>query len=487
MRGGTDALTPFSSTEVTGFILLGKLALALLAAALPAVSQATSLNGSELALWWALPFAGILLSIALCPLFLPAFWHHHFGKVSVFWALCCAIPLFVAVGAHTATGAIAHAVIGDYIPFLLFVGALFVVAGGIHIKGSFVGKPVVNLAFLLVGAVFANLMGTTGAAMLMLRPLIAANANRRYKVHTFIFFIFIVANIGGCLTPLGDPPLFLGFLRGVDFFWTLKHLIVPLTFVLAILSVIYLAIDGYYFRKEVAEGSFRAPEEKVPFGIDGAVNFLWLAGIIGAVLMSGIWKSDIQFEVLSVHLPLQGLVRDALFVLFAVLSLATTPKAAREANQFNWDAILEVAKLFFGIFICIVPVLEMLRAGAAGAFAPLVALVTNEAGDFNNIMFFWMTGMLSGFLDNAPTYLAFFNLAGGDPVSLMGEHAHTLAAVSMGAVFMGALSYIGNAPNFMTVAIAKERGINMPSFFGYMAWSVGILCPTFLLMGYIFL
>ena len=203
--------------------------------------------------------------------------------------------------------------------------------------------------------------------------------------------------------------------------------------------------------------------------------------------MSGIWKSDVSFEVLSVHLSLPGLARDALFILFAVLSLVTTPKIAREANQFNWDAILEVAKLFFGIFICIVPVLEMLRAGAAGAFAPLVALVTNEAGEFNNVMFFWLTGTLSAFLDNAPTYLAFFNLAGGDPASLMTEHARTLAAVSMGAVFMGAVTYIGNAPNFMTVSIAKERGIKMPSFFGYMLWSVGILFPTFLVMDFLFL
>ena len=471
-----------------GFILLRKIAFAALCGGVPALTQAASLNGAELSAWWALPFAGVLLSIALCPLFTPTFWHHHFGKVALFWALACAVPLFLYAGASTATGAIAHAILGDYIPFLLFVGALFVVAGGIHIKGSFVGKPLVNAAFLLIGAFFANLMGTTGAAMLMLRPLIAANEGRRYKVHTFIFFIFIVANIGGCLTPLGDPPLFLGFLRGVEFFWTTAHLMLPLLLVLAVLLAVYLVIDGYFYRKELAEGTFKAnPDQSVPFGIDGAVNFLWLAGIVGAVLMNGIWKSDVSFEVLSVHLGLPGLARDGLFILFAVLSLLTTPKQAREANQFNWDAILEVAKLFFGIFICIVPVLEMLRAGANGAFAPLVALVTNEAGEFNNVMFFWLTGSLSAFLDNAPTYLAFFNLAGGDPVSLMTEHAKTLGAVSMGAVFMGAVTYIGNAPNFMTVSIAKERGIKMPSFFGYMLWSVGILFPTFLIMDFIFL
>ena len=467
---------------------LAKLAAAVTLAAFPALASAASLNGAELSLLWAVPFAGILLSIAICPLVVPSFWHHHFGKVAVFWGLCCTIPLFFYAPFGVAVGAVAHAMIGDYIPFLLFVGALFVVAGGIHIRGSFVGTPIVNAAFLLVGAFFANLMGTTGAAMLLIRPLIAANEGRRNKMHTFIFFIFIVANIGGCLTPLGDPPLFLGFLRGVEFFWTAQHLIVPLIATLVILLGLYLAIDSWAYAKEKREGTFRPNvDTTTKFGISGGVNFLYLAGIIGAVLMSGIWNPGVHFEVLSVHLTLQGLCRDAIFVLMAALSLMTTPKAARTANQFTWAPIEEVAKLFFGIFLCIVPVLEMLRAGSAGAFAPVVALVTNEAGEFNNVMFFWLTGILSAFLDNAPTYLAFFNLAGGDPAALMTTHSHTLMAVSMGAVFMGAVTYIGNAPNFMTVSIVRERGINMPSFFGYMIWSVGILFPTFFIIDLMFL
>lgn len=467
---------------------LAKLAAAVTLAAFPALASAASLNGAELSLLWAVPFAGILLSIAICPLVVPSFWHHHFGKVAVFWGLCCTIPLFFYAPFGVAVGAVAHAMIGDYIPFLLFVGALFVVAGGIHIRGSFVGTPIVNAAFLLVGAFFANLMGTTGAAMLLIRPLIAANEGRRIKMHTFIFFIFIVANIGGCLTPLGDPPLFLGFLRGVEFFWTAQHLIVPLIVTLVILLGLYLAIDSWAYAKEKREGTFRPNvDTTTKFGISGGVNFLYLAGIIGAVLMSGIWNPGVHFEVLSVHLTLQGLCRDAIFVLMAALSLMTTPKAARTANQFTWAPIEEVAKLFFGIFLCIVPVLEMLRAGSAGAFAPVVALVTNEAGEFNNVMFFWLTGILSAFLDNAPTYLAFFNLAGGDPAALMTTHSHTLMAVSMGAVFMGAVTYIGNAPNFMTVSIVRERGINMPSFFGYMIWSVGILFPTFFIIDLMFL
>ena len=460
-----------------------------LAALAPCAASAASLDGSHLSLLWAVPFAGILLSIALFPLFAPHFWHHHFGKVSVFWALCCAIPLFLYAPFKVAVGAIAHAMIGDYVPFILFVGALFIVAGGIHIKGRFVGTPIVNAVILLIGAFCANLMGTTGAAMLLIRPLIKANESRKYRMHTFIFFIFIVANIGGCLTPLGDPPLFLGFLRGVDFFWTLTHLFMPLTLTLAILIGLYVLIDSFFYRKDLAEGNVRPVEAGTGKAIEisGGINFVYLAGIVGAVLMSGIWNSGVEFSLLSVHMKLQGLVRDACFIILAILSLATTPHEARKANEFTWAPILEVAKLFFGIFMCIVPVLEMLRAGHSGAFASLVALVTNEAGEFNNMMFFWLTGMLSAFLDNAPTYLAFFNLAGGDPVAMMTAHSQTLMAVSMGAVFMGAVSYIGNAPNFMVVAICGERSIKMPSFFGYMIWSIGILFPTFFIVNWIFL
>lgn len=465
-----------------------KTLLATAAVLLPSLASAASLNGAELAITWAIPFAGILLSIALVPLIAPNLWHHHYGKIAVAWGLSCVIPIFMAFPTEVAVGSVAHAMIGDYVPFILFVGALFIVAGGIHIRSSFVGRPIVNAGILFVGAFVANLMGTTGAAMLLIRPLLAANEGRRYKMHTFVFFIFIVANIGGCLTPLGDPPLFLGFLRGVTFFWTAQHLILPLLVTLAILLTIYLAIDTYLFKKEVAEGSFNpnAVEQK-PFGIDGGINLLYLAIIIGAVLMSGIWKSDIEINVLGVHLTGQGLLRDAIFIVVAILSVLTTSKSAREANQFSWEPIKEVAKLFFGIFLCIVPVLEMLRAGHEGAFAPLVSLVTDENGEFNNVMFFWLTGSLSAFLDNAPTYLAFFNLAGGDPIEMMTTHSHTLMAVSMGAVFMGAVTYIGNAPNLMSVSIVRERGVKMPSFFGYMLWSVGILFPMFFIVDIIFL
>lgn len=460
----------------------------LLSAAAAAPAAAADFNGADLSLVWAVPFAGILLCIALCPLFAAHFWHNHFGKVAVFWALCTAVPLFAFFGSSVAVPQIAHAIVGDYIPFLLFVGSLFVVAGGIHLRGRLVGTPVINTAILLIGAFLANLMGTTGAAMLLIRPLIDANAGRKRTAHTFIFFIFIVANIGGCLTPLGDPPLFLGFLRGVHFFWTTSHLLLPLLLVLAILLVLYFVVDSWCYRKDIATGEFVVPADtSVSIKIDGAINILWLAVIVGTVLMSGFWNSGVEFEFLSVPLTLQGMTRDAIFIIVAVLSVLTTPKSAREGNQFTWDPILEIAKLFFGIFVCIVPVLAMLRAGHEGHFAPIVNLVTDADGNFNNIMFFWLTGALSAFLDNAPTYLAFFNLAGGNPTELMTTHAATLMAVSMGSVFMGAMTYIGNAPNFMTLSIVTSRGIKMPTFLGYMVWSVGILVPVFLIADFIFL
>ncbi len=452
----------------------------------PALASAAGLDGSQLGLGWAIPFAGILLSIALCPLLVPSFWHHHFGKVSVFWALCTAVPLCALISMDVGIGSIIHVLLADYLPFIIFVGALFIVAGGIHVRGSFVGRPIVNVGFLAVGALLANLMGTTGAAMLLIRPLIEANKDRTRKMQTFIFFIFIVANIGGVLTPLGDPPLFMGFLKGVSFFWTVDHVIIPWLFTLAVLFVVYYLIDSWRYRQDVADG-FKAPEDGRKFGIDGGINFFFLAVIIAAVLISGFWRSGSTVTFLGVDFSYESLLRDALFILASIGSLALTTKDTREANHFTFDPILEVGKLFFGIFVCIVPVLEMLRAGMDGAFAPLVSLVSNADGTFNNTVFFWLTGVLSAFLDNTPTYLAFFNLAGGDASILMTEDAQTLMAISMGAVFMGAVTYIGNAPNFMTVSICNERGVKMPTFFGYMIWSVCILFPTFFIMDMIFL
>ena len=452
----------------------------------PAAAAAADFDGARLGLPWALPFVGMLLSIAVLPLLALRLWHHHYGKIAVGWALLTMVPLAAVHGVPAALDLTAHTLLLEFLPFIIFIGTLYVVAGGIYVRGNLHGSPVLNTGILAIGAVLASLMGTTGAAMLLIRPLIRANDDRHYRVHTIVFFIFIVANIGGSLTPLGDPPLFLGFLKGISFFWTLQHMLAPMLFALAVLLPLYFLIDLVLYRKDVERGLRRDPTPDSPLRIEGSVNFLLLALVIGAVLMSGLARTGIEVEVLGQHLPLEGLMRDAAFLVIAAVSMAVTKKATRKANEFGWGPIEEVAKLFLGIFLTMAPVLLMLKSGTAGAFAPLVQLVTDAGGQPVNSMYFWMAGTLSSFLDNAPTYLVFFNLAGGEPQQLMTTLAPTLLAVSAGAVFMGANTYIGNAPNFMVKAIAEERGIRMPGFFGYMLWSGAILIPIFVAMTWVF-
>jgi Na+/H+ antiporter NhaD/arsenite permease-like protein len=339
---------------------------------------------------------------------------------------------------------------------------------------------------LAIGTGIASVTGTTGAAMLMIRPVLRANDERRHNAHVVVFFIFLVANVGGSLTPLGDPPLFLGFLKGVDFFWPTVHLFAPMLLVTAILLVAFYALDTWFYRFDTHLPPKPDPTPDNRLRLDGTFNLVLLAGVVGAVLLSGTWKPGIEFVVLGTPVPLQGLVRDAILIGLAAWSWAATPKALREGNDFSWGPILEVAKLFFGIFATIVPVIAMLRAGESGAFADLVRLVTGPDGKPDDTMYFWLTGGLSSFLDNAPTYLVFFNMAGGDAATLMGPMATTLAAISAGAVFMGANTYIGNAPNFMVKAIAEQGGVKMPSFIGYMAWSCVFLIPCFVLVTFVF-
>ena len=452
--------------------------------ALAAGADAPAIDGRHLGLTWMIPFAGILLSIAILPLAAPSFWHHHFGKVSAAWAAMIVIPFAVLHGVPTAIYEIIHLLLLDYIPFIVLLLALFTVTGGIRIKGNLHGSPSMNTALLAIGTVLAGWMGTTGASMLLIRPVIRANDDRRHKIHVFVFFIFLVSNIGGALTPLGDPPLFLGFLKGVSFFWTTEHLFGEMLVCALILLALFYAIDSYWYRKEGRPKPDPTPE--TPVRIEGGVNIILLAAIVGAVLARGTWKPGVHFTVFHVTLELQNLLRDLVLVAICFLSLRLTSRASRIDNGFSWGPMIEVAKLFAGIFITIAPALAILRAGKDGALAPLVALVTGPDGQPNDVWYFWLTGILSSFLDNAPTYLVFFNLAGGDASVLMGALASTLAAISCGAVFMGANSYIGNAPNFMVKAVVEEAGIRMPSFFGYMAWSCGILLPLFLLLTLIF-
>lgn len=381
---------------------------------------------------------------------------------------------------ETALSAFAHALLAEYLSFIVLLFALYTVAGGILVTGNLPGTPLANTTLLAIGAAIASIVGTTGAAMILVRPVITANASRRHNAHIIIFFIILVANVGGALTPLGDPPLFVGFLRGVEFFWTAQHLWLQTLIVSVLVLAIFVVVETVLFRREKV--SILHKESAIHIRLRGTRNLLLIALIIAVILGSAVWDSGISFDVFGTHLELQNLVRDTALVAIALLSLWLTPDEHRTANGFTWEPIREVAILFAGIFTAIVPVLAMLGAGTEGSFANLFSAMTSVDGTPNEVAYFWLTGILSAFLDNAPTYLMFFELAGGDPNHLMGPLTGTLAAISMGAVYMGALTYIGNAPNFMVYAIAVERGVSMPSFFGYMLWAAAILVPLFALL-----
>ncbi len=458
-------------------------------------------SGATLPLAWGLPFMGLLLSIAFAPLAAPGFWHAHYGKVALFWALVLLVPFAATFGARAATHGVAHAIVREYAPFLAILFALFTIAGGICLRGTLTGTPVVNTGLLALGTVLASFMGTTGASMLLIRPLISANALRPHRAHAVVFFILLVGNVGGALSPLGDPPLFIGFLKGVDFFWTTRALAIPTLFVTIALLGMFFVLDTILYRKDTPPSwtspspwalspdearrppaSPSAPNPSAsakgaPLRLEGVANFVLLAAVIGVVLMSGIWKPGVNFDIAGAHLELQNVVRDIALLLLGLASVAITPRAVREHNQFHWAPIIEVAKLFAAIFVTIFPLLAILEAGADGALAPVVAFIADAEGNVTDPVVYWLTGLLSAFLDNAPTYLVFFNLAGGDPQRLMGVTPRTLAAISMGAVYFGALTYIGNAPNFMIKAIAEDRGISMPSFFAYFGWASLLMLP----------
>ena len=453
-------------------------------------------DGAKLPMWSIIPFVGILLSIAIFPLVLDShFLVHHGGKMSLIWASIFAIPYLIAFRGD-AFYDILHIYLLDYIPFIILLWGLFTVAGGILVRGTLRGTPIVNTLLLLLGTVIASWVGTTGASMLLIRPLIRANAYRKNKAHLIIFFIFLVSNIGGSLTPIGDPPLFLGFLRGVPFFWTTTALLPHMLFISVVLIILFFIFDTLMFKRE--GGIVPDDGTNEPIRVEGLFNLTFLLGIIGAVLMSGTFKWG-EVNILGVHVYWQNIARESLIVIMGLLSLKYTPFSGelRKSNEFSWEPIEEVAKVFAGIFMTIIPALAILKAGENGALAGLIGAMKQP------VHYFWITGILSSFLDNAPTYLTFFNTALGklhltetvvpqilsgqltDPQHL--EFVRLLTAISIGAVFMGANTYIGNAPNFMVKAIAEQSGIRMPSFFGFMLWSVAILFPLFVIVTFVFL
>jgi Na+/H+ antiporter NhaD/arsenite permease-like protein len=443
------------------------------------------LNGGSLGLIWIAPFAGLLLSIATAPLFPAHFWHRHFGTVSLFWAAVAVIPLAVAFGGEPVAGAMVHTLVLDYLPFIILLTTLYTVAGGIRLTGTIRGTPGVNALLLLIGSAAASIMGTTGAAMLLVRPLIRANRRRRHNAHVFVFFIFLVANIGGGLTPLGDPPLLIGFLQGVPFFWPTIHLLLPTLFSVAVLLTVFYLLDRHFHRAGWHDDT-DAIEEIERLGIDGKINLPLLAAVPVIVFAMGAARGVTPvYEVWDLHVESSTAFGCLALIAVTLASLWLTRRATRHANEYSWHPMAEVAAVFAAIFITIVPVIAMLRAGQHGVLAPLLSLVA-PAGRPIDAAYFWLTGGLSSVLDNAPTYLVFFNVAGGDPAVLTGPMSRTLVAISAGAVMMGANTYIGNAPNFMVKAICEERRIAMPSFFGYIGWSLLFLFPLYGVLTLIF-
>ncbi len=454
--------------------------------------------GELLPIWSIIPFVGMLLSIAIFPLVKGEWWDKNQLWVALAWSFIFLIPFTIAFGMHETIYELMESIVLDYIPFIVLLFGLFVVSGGIHIGGTMAGTTLNNVVILAIGTFLASWIGTTGAAVLLIRPLLRANSWRKHKAHIVIFFIFMVANMGGCLTPLGDPPLFLGYLRGVPFFWTLSHILPILLFNAVVLLIVFTLIDKHYIKKEGKEGDEAMElEEKatkrVPIKIEGAHNIIFLLIIIAAVILNGLIPKIEAFqnangEVIGldvfegVHLGIDYFVQIILILIAALLSMITTKKELRKRNNFEWGPIAEVAKLFIGIFITMIPALALLRAHGA------------DLGIDSPLKFFWSTGCLSAFLDNSPTYVVFLTTAGALGTNAAGSIATTvgsvapdlLLAISAGAVFMGAITYIGNAPNFMVKSIAERAQVKMPSFFGYMGWSCAILVPLFIIDSIIF-
>lgn len=436
--------------------------------------------------WLCIPFGALLLCIAVFPLIKAHWWETHQPMVVIILSLLFIIPFGAIFGVSAALETVLECIVNDYLTFIILLFGLFCVAGNITLEGDLAGSPRVNAVALVIGTFLSSCIGTTGASMLMVRPIIKMNSWRKRKSHIMVFFIFLISNIGGCLTPIGDPPLLMGFMRGVPFFWSL-HLFPMFIFNIIVLVTVFLLIDRHNYRKDIAEG--RKPDISRPgtnLKLRGAHNIIFIIMIVAAVILSGFLPSlpafqDTQGNVIGIHifgevtLGLPSVIEIALILLAAFLSFKTTSPAIRTSNHFTWGAIKEVAVLFIGIFITMQPALMLLKANGA------------SLGITEPSQMFWTTGLLSSFLDNTPTYLVFLTTAGalgftgGMATSLGTVPVKMLTAISCGAVFMGANTYIGNAPNFMVKSISDENGIRMPSFFKYMLWSFAFLVPVFVL------
>lgn len=440
------------------------------------------LPGASLGIEWVIPFVGLLLSIALMPLLIPNLWHHHYGKIAIFWSFLTSALWGGHFGLLPMVQGLSSTLVQHYLPFIMMIGALYIITGGIRLSIHAPSTPSLNTLILGIGAVFASIIGTTGASMLLIQPFLTLNKERLFRRHLVVFFIILVCNVGGALSPIGDPPLLIGFFKGVPFLWPLEYLFKPFIMVLGPVLALFYLFDRRFFMKE---GHPLKKERTLKITLQGYDNILLLGVAISCLFLDEIafFKTSITF--LGLVFSYGELVRDLGLIGLAMISLKLCHQKARIDNQFTWGPLTEVALLFAAIFITVEPVLAMLKLGTDGVFSGLYRFLGSQGAPLNSA-YFWLTGILSSFLDNAPTYLIFFNLAGGEVATLTTELSTTLVAISAGAVFMGALTYIGNAPNFMVKAIAEANSIEMPNFFHYTLWVSLILLPLFMLVSIVF-
>ena len=431
------------------------------------------------ALTWGIPFAGLLASMAIVPIVAPRFWHRRMGLLALAWSAALVAQQAAAVGFGAAVAGAWRALLINYLPFITLLLALYAASGGVLLRGGLAGTAAGNTAMLALGMAMGLVMGTTGASMVLIHPLLRANAHRRRKVHLVLFLIILVANAAGALTPLGNPPLYIGLLHGVPFFWPATHLVAPLLVITSAMLTAFYLIDRHLAASEPP------PPRPEALHIRGWGNVALIVVVVALVLAQGFLPSW-EIELLGQPIAVAQLAAVVVLLGITLTSAAITPRAIRQSNDFTWHPMAEVAMLFAAIFITIGPVVAMLEAGMDGPMAPLLRLSRDGNGQSWPLAYFWLTGILSAFLDNAPSYLVFFELAKIHPATMTAADTMTLMAISAGAVFFGGLTYIGNAPNMMLRAIAAHRGVRMPGFFGFMLLASGLLLPVLALVSLLF-
>jgi Na+/H+ antiporter NhaD/arsenite permease-like protein len=426
---------------------------------------------------WLCPFLGIILSMSFLPLLWPKFWHRYASYVPLFWSLVYLFFVWQSFGVGEVVLAIFEPIITDYLPFVILIATLYITSSGIFVDFPRWRGPLFNTLFLFFSSLVAGWIGTTGASALLIRPFLRANVYRKRRVHLMVFFIFLVANIGGGASPIGDPPLFIGFLKGIDFFWFIRHLYLVIFGTVGALCALFFLVDSLLFKMESSENISEKSTDhrKLPFIFGGGKNVFLMMAVLSVVIFCN-FKGE--FLLYGHSFSYSSLLRNCLLVTIALISLKITPGKIHRRNGFSLVPLKEVAELFAGIFITVTPIIHMLRQGSGGIFRSVFEWIA-PGGEFLADRCFWASGLLSSILDNAPTFLIFFHLASGDPQLLMTTNSNILAAFSISTVFMGAITYIGNAPNMMIRSISSHYGVRTPSFLGYLLWSVTILGPVF--------